>query len=233
MFPGNDIVSSLIAVQMGGTGGGGVTSDIFELIESLEPYVVMPVFDDYYYKIFKLPFGYVQPYLIWNQCATDSSGINHFGIKEKWTCNNGFAKALYKGDILLYSGMPSYDTNQNRKCEKWKYSSEINDFYLSSVQEYYDGVYDWAYSSGKGFYAYQDGYGTYYYSIKTSVHSVEYDIYGNITSEQTNDTSQSRSDNIGQGTNYYYTPFKGKELLDIMLTTSKDFSDYALSQQSS
>ena len=64
MFPGNDIVSSLIAVQMGGTGGGGVTSDIFELIESLEPYVVMPVFNDYYYKIFKLPFGYVQPYVI-------------------------------------------------------------------------------------------------------------------------------------------------------------------------
>ena len=94
MFPGNDIVSSLIAVQMGGTGGGGTPSNVIEIFKT-QPVLAESEFYDYKFKFCNCPDG--MPSEGFALFDTESVALGAVNLTPRPSCPQGSVQLLAYG----------------------------------------------------------------------------------------------------------------------------------------
>lgn len=221
MFPGNDIVSSLIAVQMGGTGGGGVTSDILDVFEQQTPIIDIPLFGDYRFSLVKLPEGYYYPIQRSYQETTNDSEKIFYEYQRDY--NSAHARGFWQNTTLLYVDYILY-----------------NQFDYSVYSWNLDGNYS-PYLSRKTIYSapeievssLQAGNNARFYinlKAKYSLIRTEYNSDGETTGEYKSENASNKYYQFNT-CDWWYTRFKGEELMNKMDEVAHDiYAEYLKNQ---
>ena len=103
MFPGNDIVSSLIAVQMGGTGGGTIAvPDIINYFLGKAPEDEITLIPGYTVKLWSVPDGLFYTWDIGMSYATDTTDNTSHAYLGNKLKNHYIMLGVFKSDTLLY-----------------------------------------------------------------------------------------------------------------------------------
>ena len=183
MFPGNDIVSSLIAVQMGGTGGGGTIAvpDIINYFLGKAPEDEITLIPGYTVKLWSVPDGLFYTWDIGMGYAIDTTdNTSHAYMQCKFKLDY-IMLGVFKNDTLLYMfphrlGRKS-GTNYNLIAPVTENPDMIT-YKKSEVKYTLDGYHiTW------------DRISSDYVSVNTftdfTITDIDYDIDGNITSKNT------------------------------------------------
>ena len=99
MFPGNDIVSSLIAVQMGGT--GGISSDMIEIFLKQPVMFSVNLNDGFSVKVVEAPDGALTD---WN-CTLSNYKANdgkYYSYQTQYEHKRYYLAGVFQGDMLLW-----------------------------------------------------------------------------------------------------------------------------------
>lgn len=217
----NDIVSSLIAVQMGGTGGGGVTSDILDVFEQQTPIIDIPLFGDYRFSLVKLPEGYYYPIQrIYEETTRGSEKVFYESMRYY---NSSWIRGYWQNKTLLYVDWVNWNTG-DYSIYSWSLDAN-NTPYLSQ----------------KDIYSFPDIAVTYMGATSTGQFNINFafeyiqsrTIY-NSDGEITNKYSRKITSNLSwsfDARNWYYTRFKGEELMNKMDEVAHDiYAEYLKNQ---
>ena len=223
MFPGNDIVSSLIAVQMGGTGGGGVTSDMLDVFEQQTPIIDIPLFGDYRFSLVKLPEGYYYP--IQRSYQETTNGSEKVFYENQRYYHTALAMGFWQGETLLYVDSIVFDF-WDYKSESWNINHETNTPYLSNRTAVdTPDIKETSVSIG-GTNAKVNI--TIKYTIQQ--HQTAYNESGEITGQYDNEYSRTIYPQLGAD-NWCYTRFKGNELMNKIDEVAHDiYAEYLKNQ---
>ena len=221
MFPGNDIVSSLIAVQMGGTGGGGVTSDMLDVFEQQTPIIDIPLFGDYRFSLVKLPEGYYYP--IQRMYAETTNGSEKVFYEYQRYYNSAWARGYWQNKTLLYVDYIIYNQFD---YSYYSWSLDANNIpYL-----YQKDIYSTPEIEVSSLQAANNG--RFYINLKAkySRSRTEYNSEGEITGEYNSEFTAKPSFQFGT-VDWYYTRFKGNELMNKIDEVAHDiYAEYLKNQ---
>ncbi len=219
MFPGNDIVSSLIAVQMGGTGGG--TISLHDLFLQQETVMEVPLIGGYK-QVFKwLPDNTVKTQDLSYSWYNDNNLIYISSIQKYKPCAIG----VFKNEEYL--GLSSFGNIDTNCYSRYVLKSDYTEAYL----QYDSGVTEIHEYTGTPYTAYYPNYiavwGIY---LPTIVYENRYDESGDVRKGM--GSSQINLPTFGTFYNGITFPYASADIVSDRINEYVHLC-YALSQQSS
>ena len=210
---------------MGGGSGGETVSDMIEVFKAQTPIVDAPIFGDYWFRLVKLPEGYYYPIASYYSTSTNKSG-QEFVYESSRYIHPAFAFGYGQGESILYVDNPIFN-NFEYVSQSYNYDAETDSVYLSEkrvtktigkLEPIAPEVYNWNVRVEV----------KYQYQSEQTL----YNVNGEIADHYIN-TGSSSFTPMFTANNWYYTPFKGDELLKKINEVTQDiYIEYMRTQSS-